>query len=47
MVPMPLSGFGLHVVSVRGMTIFVVQFPNRLLLKQYNLDKGLSQHRLK
>ena len=39
-VPLPLNGVCLHVMSVRDMTIFGlgVHFPKRLLLKQYNLE---------
>ena len=38
--PLPLNGVCLHVMSVRNMTMFGlgVHFPNRLLLKQYNLE---------
>ena len=39
-VPLPLNGVCLHVMCVHDMTIFGlgVHFPNRLLLKQYNLE---------
>ena len=45
-VPLPLNGVCLHVMSVRDMTIFGlgVHFPKRLLLKQYNVEYRPSQH---
>ena len=51
-VPLPLNGVCLHVMSVRNMTIFGLgaHFPTRLLLKQYNLEyrpiSTLDLHRL-